>query len=151
MEIKIVTINRKIPHSFEIIDSYEAGIELKGSEVKSIRMGKIDIKDAYCVIRGGEVFLLNCRIPEYEKSSHIKIPIDRERKLLLHKDEIKKLYGKMSERGYVIKPTKVYFNERGYVKIEIALCKYKKVYDRREEIKRRELDRELLRIKKGML
>lgn len=151
METKIVTVNRKIVHSFDILDTYEAGVVLKGSEVKSIREGKIDIKDAYCIIRHGEIFLVNCRIAEYEKAStHYRFQPDRERKLLLHKHEIKRLYGKMSERGYVIKPTKVYFNERGYVKVEIALCKYKKIYDRREEIKRRELDRELLRIKKGI-
>lgn len=151
METKVVTVNRKVPHNFEILETYEAGIVLKGCEVKSIREGKIDIKDAYCVVRNGEVFLVNCRIADYEKSSsHTKVSPDRDRKLLLHKSEIKRLYGKMSERGYVLKPTKVYFNERGFAKVEIALCKYKKVYDRREEIKKRELDRELLRIRKGL-
>lgn len=150
MICKIVTVNKKLAHSFDIIETYEAGVELKGSEVKSVREGKIDIKDAYCLIKNNEVWLINSRIAEYEKSSHVKIPIDRERKLLLHKQEIKRLHGKMSERGYVLKPVKVYFNERGFVKVEIALCKYKKVYDRRKEIKQRELERELLRAKKGM-
>ncbi|MFN3550552.1 MAG: SsrA-binding protein SmpB [Endomicrobiia bacterium] len=147
---KVVTINKKLYHNFEILELYEAGIVLKGSEVKSIREGKIDIKDAFCIIKKNEVWLINSRIAEYEKSSHTKIPIDRERKLLLHKKEIKRLIGKISERGYVLKPTKVYFNNRGFVKIEIALCKYKKKYDRRKEIKEKEMDRELLRAKKGM-
>ncbi len=149
-ENKVLTINKKLYYNFEIIESYEAGIVLKGSEVKSIREGKIDIKDAFCIIKKNEVWLFNARIAEYEKSSHTKIPIDRERKLLLHKTEIKRLIGKISERGYVLKPTKVYFNNRGFVKIEIALCKYKKKYDKREEIKERELNRELLRAKKGI-
>lgn len=145
----VVTVNRKIYHSFDIIETYEAGVVLKGSEVKSIREGKIDIKDAYCLVKKGEVWLINCRIAPYEKSSHVKLPLDRERKLLLHKQEINRIIGKISQRGLVLKPTMVYFNNRGFVKIEIALCKYKKLYDRRQEIKKRELDRELQRIKKG--
>ncbi len=146
----IVATNKKLYHNFDIIDVYEAGIVLKGYEVKSIREGKIDIKDAFCLIRKNEIFLVNCRIAEYEKTSHIKISPDRERKLLLHKSEINRLIGKVSQKGYIIKPTKVYFNELGIVKVEIALCKYKKVYDRREEIKKRELDKELMRTKKGI-
>lgn len=148
-EEKIVTINRKLYHNFEILETYQAGIVLKGSEVKSIREGKIDIKDAFCIIKKGEIWLINSRIADYEKASHIKLPIDRERKLLLHKREIKRLLGKTSERGLVIKPTKVYFNDRGIVKVEIALCKYKKKWDKREEIRKKELDKELLRAKKG--
>jgi len=150
MEKKIVAQNKKVYHSFEIIETYEAGIVLKGSEVKSIREGKIDIKDAYCLVKRNELWLINAKIAPYEKSTHVKLPIDRERKLLLHKNEINRIIGKMSQKGFVLKPTKVYFNERGFVKIEIALCKYKKLYDRREEIKQRELNRELQRIKKRM-
>lgn len=146
----VVATNKKLYHNFEIIDVYEAGIVLKGAEVKSIREGKIDIKDAFCLIKKDELWLINCRIPEYEKASHIKLPPDRERKLLLHKNEIKRLIGKIAQKGYLIKPTRVYFNERGFVKLEIALCKYKKMYDRREEIKKREMDRELMRAKKGI-
>lgn len=146
----IVATNKKLYHNFDIIDVYEAGIVLKGSEVKSIREGKIDIKDAFCLIKKNEIFLINSRIAEYEKASHVKIPTDRERKLLLHRSEINRLIGKVSKKGYLIKPIKVYFNERGFVKVEIALCKYKKVYDRREEIKKQELDRELMRAKKGI-
>jgi SsrA-binding protein len=150
MEKKIVAQNKKVYHSFEIIETYEAGIVLKGSEVKSIREGKIDIKDAYCLVKKNELWLINAKIAPYEKSTHVKLPIDRERKLLLHKNEINRIIGKMAQKGFVLKPTKVYFNERGFVKIEIALCKYKKLYDRREEIKQRELNRELQRIKKRM-
>lgn len=140
---QIVATNRKIYHSFEIIEYYEAGIVLKGCEVKSLRGGKIDIKDAYCSIKNNEVWLMNAKIAEYEKSSHVKIPVDRPRKLLLKKREIKRLIGKMSQKGFILKPTKVYFNERGFAKIELALCKHKKIFDRREEIKERELKREL--------
>lgn len=142
-EKQIIATNRKIYHSFDILEYYEAGIVLKGCEVKSIREGKIDIKNAYCNIKNNEVWLINAKIAEYEKSSHIKIPIDRPRKLLLKKNEIKKLIGKISQKGFILKPIKVYFNERGIVKIELGLCKYKKVFDRKEEIKERELKREL--------
>lgn len=140
---QIVATNKKVYHSFEIIECYEAGVVLKGSEVKSIREGKIDIKDAYCSIKNNEIWLMNAKIAEYDKSSHVKIPIDRPRKLLLKKNEIKRLIGKISQRGLILKPIKIYFNERGFVKIEIGLCKYKKVVDRKEEIKRKELKREL--------
>ena len=149
MEKSFVSQNRKVYHNFEIIETYEAGIVLKGAEVKSVREGKIDIKDAYCLVKKNELWLINAKIAPYEKSTHVNLSIDRERKLLLHKREISRIIGKMSQKGFVLKPTKVYFNERGFVKIEIALCKYKKLYDRREEIKRRELDRELHRVKKG--
>jgi len=150
MEKKVVTQNKKVYHNFEIIETYEAGIVLKGSEVKSIREGKIDIKDAFCLVKKNELWLINAKIAPYEKSTHVKLPIDRDRKLLLHKKEINRIIGKMSQKGFVIKPTKVYFNERGFAKVEIALCKYKKLYDRKEEIKLRELERELHRIKKGL-
>ncbi len=146
----VVAQNKKVYHNFEIIETYDAGIVLKGSEVKSIREGKIDIKDAYCLIKRNEVWLINAKIAPYEKSSHVKLPIDRDRKLLLHRREINRIIGKMSQKGFLLKPTKVYFNERGFAKIEIALCKYKKLYDRREEIKKRELEKELIRIRKGM-
>ncbi|MEN3013247.1 MAG: SsrA-binding protein SmpB [Endomicrobiia bacterium] len=145
---KLVYVNKKIFHNYDVIDTYQAGIVLKGSEVKSIREGNIDIRDAYCVIKRNEVWLINSKIAPYSKSSHVKLPIDRERKLLLHKDEIKKIIGKISQKGLSLLPTKIYFNERNYVKVEIALCKYKKIYDRREEIKRKELKRELEAYKK---
>jgi SsrA-binding protein len=148
-EIKVLVVNKKLYHDFEIVESYEAGIVLKGSEVKAAREGKIDIKDAFCIIKKNEVWMINSRIAEYEKSSYVKVPIDRERKLLLHKSEIKRLVGKISQKGFALKPSKVYFNERGFLKVEIVLCKYKKKYDKREEIKARELERELHRIKKG--
>lgn len=146
---KNITVNRKLYNNFEILDTYEAGIELKGAEVKSIREGKIDIKDAYCIISKNEIWLINCRIANYEKSTHYRLDPERKRKLLLHRNEINRLIGKVSQKGFLIKPTKVYFSKRGFVKIEIALCKPKKLYDRREEIKRRELDRELSKLRKG--
>lgn len=146
---KNITINKKIYHNFEILENYEAGIELKGSEVKSLRDGKVDIKDAFCIIEKGEVWLLNCNITKYEKTTYDKLDPLRKRRLLLHKNEIKKVYGKLTQKGLVLKPLRMYFNERGLVKVEIVLCKYKKVYDRREEIKEREVNRDIERYKKG--
>ncbi|MCX7956813.1 MAG: SsrA-binding protein SmpB [Endomicrobia bacterium] len=148
MERKIVTVNRKLYHNYDIIECYEVGIVLKGCEVKSIREGKIDIKDAFAVIKDGELWLIEAKISEYAKASYVKVPINRERKLLLHKNELKRIISKISQKGFLLKPTKVYFNKRGLVKIELALCKYKKVYDRREEIKKRELKKELEGFKK---
>ncbi len=152
MQTQIVTVNKKVAHNFDILEVYESGIELKGTEVKSIRSGKIDIKDAFCIIdQKNEVWLINCRIPIYEKTAHYKLDIDRKRKLLLHKKEIVRIKEKILQKGLVLKPTKVYFSENGWVKLELALCKYKKAYDRREEIKQKEVLRNLQKIKKGKL
>ncbi len=140
--MKEISVNKKLYHDYEIFDTYEAGIELKGCEVKSIREGKIDIKDAFCIISKGEIWLINSKISPYSKATTYKLPIDRKRKLLLHKQEINRLTGKVSQKGFTIKPSRVYFNNRGFVKIEIVLCKPKKLYDKREKIKQRDLDRE---------
>jgi SsrA-binding protein len=150
MEPKIVTINKKVYHNFEILETYEAGIELRGSEVKSIRSGKVDIKDAFCLIEKNEVWLINCNISKYEKTTYDRLDPNRKRRLLLHKAEIKKLYGKLTQKGLIIKPIKMYFNEKSKLKVEIALCKYKKLYDRKEEIKERELNRDLQRFKRNI-
>jgi SsrA-binding protein len=150
MESKIVTINKKVYHNFDILEEYEAGIELRGAEVKSVRNGNVDIKDAFCVIEKNEVWLVNCRIAKYEKTTYDKLDPDRKRRLLLHKNEIKRLYGKLTQKGLIIKPVKMYFNERNIVKVQIALCKHKKLYDRREEIKTRELNRQLQRFKRSL-
>jgi len=150
MESKVVTINKKIYHNFSVLETYEAGIELRGSEVKSIRNGKVDIKDAFCLIEKNEIWLINCHISKYEKTTYDKLPPDRKRRLLLHKNEIKRLYGKLTQKGLIIKPIKMYFNEKNRLKIEIGLCKHKKLYDRKEEIKMRELNRDLQRFKREL-
>jgi len=140
--MKIVSQNKKAFHNYFIEETYEAGIELKGSEVKSIREGRISIDEGYCVVENGEVFLKDVHIAPYEKGSVFNPDPKRKRKLLLHKKEIKKLIGKVERRGYTLIPLKVYFNDRGKCKVEIALARGKKVIDKRKELKERALKRE---------
>lgn len=149
MEPKTVTVNKKLLHTFEIVETFEAGIVLRGSEVKSLREGKIDIKDAFCLVERGEVWLINCRIPLYGKATHIRLDPDRKRKLLLNRTEIDRLAAKIAQKGFALKPVRVFFTPRGFAKVEIGLCRHKKTWDRRDEIRTRELDRELERFRKG--
>ncbi len=140
--IKIVAQNRKARHNYIIEDTYEAGIVLLGPEVKSIRDGRINLKDGYVEIRGGEAWLHNVHISPYPFATNTARPDPlRPRKLLLHKREIRKLQGKVQERGYTLIPLKVYLS-KGKVKVEIGLAKGKKIYDKREAMKRKTLDRE---------
>jgi SsrA-binding protein len=139
-----VTQNRKARHDYHILDKFEAGIVLKGTEVKSLRAAKASMKDSYARIEGGEIFLHNFHISHYEKGSYFNHDPLRIRKLLLHKKEIRKLTGKVEERGLTLVPLKIYFS-RGKAKIEIALAKGKKQYDRREDIARRDVQREMER------
>jgi|UniRef100_A0A7V5XZY1 SsrA-binding protein len=140
--MKIVSQNKKAFHNYFIEETYEAGIELKGSEVKSIREGRISIDEGYCVIENNEVFLKDVHIAPYEKGSVFNPDPKRKRKLLLHKKEIKRLIGKVERRGYTLIPLKVYFNDKGKCKVEIALARGKKVIDKRKELKERALKRE---------
>ncbi len=140
--MKIVAQNRKAIHNYFIEEKYEAGIELKGSEVKSIREGKISIEEGYCTIEKGEVFLKDVHIAPYEKGSVFNPDPKRKRKLLLHKNEIKRLIGKVERRGYTLIPLKVYFNDKGKCKVEIALAKGKKSIDKRKELREKALKRE---------
>ncbi len=149
MEFKVVSTNKKIYHNFTVLETYEAGIELRGCEVKSARVGKADIKDAFCLIEKNEVWLINCNIAKYEKTTYDRLEPNRKRRLLLHKSEIKKLYGKMTQKGLIIKPIKMYFNEKSILKVEIGLCKHKKVYDRKEEIKVQQINRDLQQFKRN--
>jgi SsrA-binding protein len=149
MEPKTVTVNKKLLHTFEIVETFEAGIALRGSEVKSLREGKIDVKDAFCLVEHGEVWLVNCRIPLYAKTTHVRLDPGRKRKLLLNRREIERLAAKIAQKGFALKPSRVYFNARGFAKVEIGLCRHKKTWDRRDEIRDRELDRQLERYKKG--
>ncbi|HDI82598.1 SsrA-binding protein [bacterium] len=144
--MRVITRNRKAFREYEIIQRMEAGIVLHGNEVKSVRAGKVSIQEAYAGIEDGEVFIYNMTISPYEKESYHTDPT-RKRKLLLHKKEIKRLIGKVKERGFTLVPLSVYINDRGYVKIELALAKGKKIYEKREIIKRREMEREMERSK----
>jgi SsrA-binding protein len=141
--MKTIATNKKAFFNYEILESYEAGISLLGSEVKSIRQGRISLKDSYAEIKAGEVFLLNCHISPYEAASRFNHDPQRKRKLLLHRHEIKRLTGKIKEKGLTLVPTKVVFNDKGKVKMEISLAKGKRAYQKREVIKERDREREL--------
>lgn len=146
--IKIVTENRKARHDYFIEDEYEAGIVLQGTEVKSLRQGRAHLKDAYARITGGEVYVHQMHIGPYPFAHYGNHEPLRPRKLLLHKQEIKRLYGKVNEKGYTLVPIKVYFKS-GKVKVTLALAKGKQKHDKREAIKRRDEQRDLERMKKG--
>ena len=133
--MRIVATNRKAKHDYQILETYQAGIELKGMEVKSLRNKGCSLDDSFARIEGGEAFLYNMHIPEFDKTSYFKVDPKRTRKLLLHKREIKKLLGLTTQKGLTLIPLKVFFNERGLIKIEFALAKGRKVYDKRRKIK----------------
>src|SRR5574344_1570206 len=134
--------NRKARYDFEIIDTIETGIELKGTEVKSIRSGNANIKDSYAIIKNGECYLLNMHISEYTEGNRFNHEETRTRKLLLHKNEILKLNDKIRIEGYTLVPLKVYF-VKNKVKLLIEIAKGKKLYDKRETIKKRDMMRDL--------
>ena len=134
-------LNRKARFNYFIIDEIEAGIELKGTEIKSIRNGKASIEDAYARIKNREVFLTNMFIAKYEEGNRFNHDERRERKLLLHKSEISKLSKKLELDNYTLVPLKLYF-KKNHAKISLGLCKGKKLYDKRETIKKRDLERE---------
>jgi len=146
--IKVVAENRKARHDYFIEETYEAGIALVGTEVKSLRLGKVSLRDSYAVVENGEVFLHNMHISPYEKGNRFNHDPKRSRKLLLHKQEIKRLLGKTQQRGYTLVPLRLYFR-RGKAKVELALVRGKKLHDKREEIARRDAQRELAREWRG--
>ena len=143
--IKIAAQNRKAFHDYFVEDRYEAGVELFGTEVKSIRAGTLNLKDAYCTIKGGELFVHGMHISPYEKGNIFNRDPLRPKKLLLHKYEINKLAGKIAEKGYTLVPLKVYI-KGDLIKVEIGLARGKKLYDKRQDIakkdQRREVERE---------
>ena len=141
--MKIIATNKKAYYNYEILESYEAGISLMGSEVKSIRAGRISLKESHAEIKGGEIFLINCNISPYEAANIFNHDPRRERKLLLHRREIKRLTGKVTEKGLALIPTKVLINDKGKVKIEVSLAKGKRAYQKREVIRERDREREL--------
>lgn len=143
-DIKIVAKNKKARFNFEILETFEAGLELKGTEVKSVRMSKINISDGYASIDNGEAYLKQVHISPYEQGNIFNVDPLRVRKLLLHKSEIKNLIGEMTQKGYTLVPLKVYF-KRGRVKIEIGLAKGKKTYDKRQSLAKKDSERRLQR------
>ena len=139
---KIVATNRKARHDFSIEDTIEAGIVLTGTEVKSIRQGKINLKDSYALIEDGEVFVLNMHISPYEQGNIYNTDPLRKRKLLLHKREISKLIGFITQKGYSLVPLSAYLKE-GKVKIELAVAIGKKLYDKRQDIAKKDAERRM--------
>ncbi len=147
--MKLIAKNKKAYFNYEIIDTLETGIELKGSEVKSIREGRISLKESYAEIKDGEIFLIHCHISPYEAANIFNHEPLRERKLLLHRREIKRWTGKIKEKGLTLVPTKVLINKKGRIKVEIALARGKRDYQKREKIRERDRDREMQRDMKG--
>ena len=145
---RIIAQNRKARFNYEIIDTMEAGIVLTGSEVKSLRMSKINITDTYASPNNGEIQIHNLYIDEYKNASKKAVSPKRIRTLLLHKREIKKIQGYIEQKGLTIVPLKIYFNDQGRAKLEIAVARGKKLYDKRETEKKRDWDRNKQRLLK---
>lgn len=141
---KLIAVNRKAGRDYEILESFEAGMVLKGTEVKSLREGHMSLKDSYARMQSGEMFLVNAHISPYSHGNLQNHDPLRERKLLLHKSEIKRLIGKTEEKGLTLIPLKVYFS-RGCAKVELALARGKRSHDKRETIRRRDAEREIQR------
>jgi SsrA-binding protein len=145
---KTVCQNRKARHDYHVLETYEAGMVLKGTEVKSLRVGRANLRDSYARIQDGELWLENMYISPYEQGNRFNHNPKRVRKLLMHKSEIMRLWGKTREKGLALVPLRVYFRD-GKAKVELALAKGKKIYDKREEIARREAKREIARAARG--
>ncbi|MFP3860267.1 MAG: SsrA-binding protein SmpB [Bacteroidales bacterium] len=148
MSSKIVIKNKKASHLFEIKETYTAGIQLTGTEIKSIRQGKASLVDTYCYFKNNELWLKGMHITEYDHSTHFNHEPKRDRKLLLKKQELKKLQRKVKEKGFTIIALKAFISEKGYAKVEIALASGKKKFDKREEIKRKDMKRDMERSQK---
>jgi SsrA-binding protein len=145
---KLICANKRARRDYAIDETYEAGMVLVGTEVKALRQGKANLKDSYARIKGGEVFLVDSHISPYSHGNQFNHDPDRTRKLLMHKREIRKLYGKTRERGFTLIPLRMYFKD-GKAKVEMGLGKGKKLYDKREDLKKRAMEREVERSFKG--
>ena len=139
--------NRQASFEFELLDKYVAGLVLMGTEIKSIREGKVNLQDGYCYLNNGELFVRGINITPYAQGTHYNHEATRERKLMLKRLEIKKLERKIEEKGLTLVPTRLFINDRGFAKLEIALARGKKMHDKRENIKERDAKRELNRLK----
>lgn len=139
--MKVICENREARHEYFIIESYEAGISLDGGEVKSIRLGNVNLKDSYCSIGGGGVFIKNMHISVYDKSGAYNVrEAKRDRRLLLHKSEIRKLFSKTQEKGFTLVPLKLYFKD-ALIKVEIGLCKGKHTFDKKQALMDKDIKR----------
>jgi len=144
--IKVIADNRRARFDYEIIETFEAGIELKGSEVKSLRSGRTNLAEAYAAMKGGELFLINSNIPEYREANRFNHEPKRPRKLLLHKREIDRLASGVLREGLTIVPLKMFFNPRGRCKVDLALARGKKIHDKRDTVRDRTWQREKARL-----
>ena len=141
----ITILNRRASFEYSFLEKYVAGLMLTGTEIKSIRMGKANINDGYCFFKNNELFIKNMHITEYEQGTYNNHEPNRDRKLLLNKAEINKLLKKLKDQGLTIVPLKLFISESGYAKLEIALAKGKKLFDKRDDIKKRDIQRETAR------
>jgi SsrA-binding protein len=139
--------NRQAGHAYELLDKYIAGMVLKGTEIKSIKEGKVNLQDGYCYFNNGEVFVKGINITPYAQGTYYNHEPARERKLLLKRSEIRKLEAKVEEKGLTLVPLRLFINERGFAKLEIALARGKKLYDKRQSMKEKDARRELDRMK----
>ena len=144
-EEKVICTNRKLFRDYEVLETLECGIELRGSEVKSLREAKANLDDAFGRVEGSEIYLYNCHVTPYAKASYFKEDATRPRRLLLHRNQIRKLIGQVTHRGCTLAPMRMYFNKKGLVKVALSLVKGKKLYDRRQDIKARDVEREMRR------
>jgi SsrA-binding protein len=145
----IEIVNRRASYEYHFLAEFEAGIVLTGTEIKSIRKGNVNLRDAYCVFKDGELYLHSMFIAEYKYGNQFNHEERRTRKLLLKRRELRKLEKRVKEKGYTIVPTRLFVNERGFAKLDIALAQGKKVYDKRDSIKQKDMKRDLDRIKAG--
>lgn len=144
-ESQTVARNKRARHDYHILDQWEAGLVLTGSEVKSLRAGKANLSDAFAVVHDGELFLINCHIPPYEQANQFNHEPTRARKLLLHRQEIRRLIGAVERKGLTLVPLELFFNTRGIAKVTVALAKGKKQHDKREDERRRDDERDMAR------
>lgn len=147
MALKLNIKNKKARYEFSILAKYTAGIELTGTEIKSIRLGQAHISEAFCQVKQNEVFIVNMHINEYEFGTYLNHKPTRTRKLLLNKKEIKQISKKIVEKGFTLIPLSVFISERGFAKIEIAIAKGKKIHDKRQSLKEKDNKREVDRMK----
>ena len=140
---KLVASNKKARHEYFIEETYETGIVLTGTEIKSVRMGKVSIKESYAKIDNGEVIILGMNISPYEQGNRFNVDPVRPRKLLMHKQEIRKLIGYTTQKGFTLVPLSMYINEKGLAKLELGVARGKKNYDKREDIAKRDADKKM--------
>jgi SsrA-binding protein len=143
-ENKVLASNRKAYHDYHIDETYETGIALTGTEIKSVRAGSVNLRDAYAQVRNGELWMMNVHIAPYEPASRQNVDPYRDRKLLMHRKEILRLFGKVQEKGYTLVPLRMYL-KKNHAKVEIGLARGKKQYDKREAISKRDAAREMER------